>query len=450
MEGWSASLVLRRWPREVAPGWLGNALSTDLPVDVGIHLQPQDAAWIARKLKVQQSLHQDSDDAGDMLSTRDARRLREDLIARKNRPVSVAIAFTVRAPDKVLLAQRVNTLTHEIGLALGDVRPATFEHDRGLEATLPTGLNRLLGSWRTLDCMSVASTWPFQPATINHANGADIGTSNGMLVKLDPFDPSLESFGGILLAKVGMGKSYFLKLLTRRLHNVEVLIVEQRTPAEYSGVPGATTLNLAEVELSERAHHLRTFVANLWEEAKRDSRPRLLVLDELWSLLRDPALAALIEEIARIGRHYYLSLWIATQQVRELLDSGRAVLDNAAIRIYLKQHDRDLDDLCDAVGLSIPARRFLRGAARGQALLDVSGMLVPVDIQASQTEHAMITTDPRERVLHNAPKVLVSLYGMGDMADDRGHATGVRADAETGVLADHRPAVAGPWAPSLE
>src|SRR5262249_44693018 len=156
---------------------------------------------------------------------------------------------------------------------------------------------------------------------------------------LDPFDPSLESFGGIILAKVGMGKSYLLKLLARRLHNVEVWIVEQRTPAEYAGVENVKSFNLAEVDYQLRADKLRTFVSDLWDAAKRDPRPRLLILDELWSLLRDPALAALIEEIARIGRHHYLSLFIATQQVRELLASGRAVLDNAAIRIYLKQHD---------------------------------------------------------------------------------------------------------------
>lgn len=398
---WCASLVLRRWPREVAPGWLGNALATDLPVDVGIHLEPQDAAWVARKLKLQQSRHADSDDAADMLTTRDARRVREDLIARKDRPVRVAIAFTVRAATRELLHQRVETLRHEIGLALGDVRPTTFEHDRGLEATSPSGVCNLLGAWHSSNAMSVASTWPFQPATINHVAGADIGTTNGMLVKLDPFDPTLESFGGVVLAKVGMGKSYFLKLLARRLDDVEVIIVEQRTPAEYAGIAGATTVNLADTAYGERAAVLRDYVRSLWALAKADPRPRLLILDELWSLLRDPELAALVEEIARIGRHHYLSLWIATQQVKEMLDSdgGQAVLNNAAIRIYLKQHDHDLDRLSDAVGLSTPARRFLRGAARGQALLDVGGMLVPVDIQATPEEHQAITTDPRERVL---------------------------------------------------
>jgi hypothetical protein len=297
-------------------------------------------------------------------------------------------------------------LRHEVGLALADIRLAKFEQDRGLEATLPTGRCNIVGAYRTLDCTSVASSWIFQPATVMHEHGADIGTTHdgGMLVRLDPFDMSLESFGGIVVAKVGAGKSYFLKLLARRLKDVEVLIVEQRNPAEYTGVEGATTYNLADVDYMERGTRLRAFVSDLWEQAKRDPRPRLLILDELWSLIRDPDLAALIEEIARIGRHHFLSLWIATQQCRELIDTGKAVIDNAAIRIYLKQHDRDLDALCEAVGLTVPpgfpmhpAKKFLRGAARGQALLDVGGLLVPMDIQASPLEHALISTDPREK-----------------------------------------------------
>jgi len=397
-----ATLVLRRWPREVAPGWLGQALGTDLPIDVGIHLEPQDSRRVARFLRRQQSWQSDQDsarpDAANALGRRDAEVTRQKLIAGTDRPCKVAIAFTVRASSREELARRVETVKHELGMTLADVREATFEHDRGLEATSPTGKCDLLGAYRTLDCTSVASTGIFQPATVNHANGADLGTTHtgSMLVRLDPFDPSLESFGGIICGKVGSGKSFLLKLLARRLKGVEVLIVEQRTPAEYTGIDGAQSINLADVPYTERAAHLRDFVSRLWETAKADPKPRLLVLDELWSLIKDRQLADLIEEIARIGRHYYLSLLIATQQVRELLDSGRAVLDNAAMRIYLKQHDRDLDDLCDAVGLSTPARRFLRGAGRGQALLDVGGLLVPVDIQASPAEHLAVTTDPRE------------------------------------------------------
>lgn len=432
-----SSVVLRRWPREVAPGWLGQALAADLAVDVAIHFMPQDSQRIARFLRRQQSWQAEANantpDAGNELGRADAERVRLKLIARIDRPCKAAVVLTVHANDHTTLRARLETLGHEIGLTLGDARPATFEQDRALDATRPHGRCTLRGAWRTLDCTSVASTWLFQPATVTHSTGADIGTTHdgSMLVRLSPFDMSLESFGGIVLAKVGAGKSFLLKLLARRLEGVEVLIVEQRVPAEYTGVVGAHAFNLADVPYGERADRLRTFVSDLWSKARSDPRPRLLILDELWSLLRDPALAALIEEIARIGRHHYLSLWIATQQVTELLDDrgGKAVLDNAAIRIYLKQHDRDLEKLCDAVGLSAPSRRFLRSASRGQALLDVGGMLVPVDIQAAKDEAMLITTDPRE-VQHGLGSqtsedqplgrrlVLAGLGGLGDLDGD--------------------------------
>ena len=398
------TLVLRRWPREVTTGWLGNATAGELPIDWAIHVHPEDAKQVARYLKRQQSWQSDQysakPDAHNALGRRDAQETQRKLIAGTDRPVKVAVAFTVAAPSEAELKVRMDTMRHQIGLTLSDARPSRWEMDRGYEATSPEGACNLLGAWRRLDCTSVASAWPFMPATVWHEHGAPLGTTNrgSMEVRLDPFDESLESFGGVILAKVGAGKSYLLKLLTMRMPDTEILIVEQRNPPEYQGVH-ATTVNLADLDYGERAGRLREFVENIWATAKRDPRPRLLVLDELWSLLLDAQLARLVEEIARIGRHHYLSMWIATQQVSEMLGcrEGKAVLDNAAIRIYLKQHDRDLAAISEAVGLSKTARRFIRSAARGQALLSVNDLLVPVDIQATKREHELISTDPRER-----------------------------------------------------
>lgn len=400
--GYCASLVLRRWPREVAPGWLGQALAGDLPVDVGIHIQPQDPQRIARFLKKQQAWQSDLNsarpDAGNELGRSDAERVRLKLIARTDRPCRVAVAFTVHAPTKDLLRQRLETLKHECGLTLADVREATFEHDRGLQATSLDGVCNLLGAWRTLDCTSVASTWPFQPATVLHAKGAPLGTTHhgSMLVQLDPFDESLRSFGGLITGSVGSGKSYFLKLMLRRMAGVEKHLVEHSDPPEYDGVPDLHTFSVAELSEAEQATQLREYITRLWATAREDPRPRLLVLDELWSVLRRAELAALVEEVARRGRKYGLALWIATQQIEELLMDGKAVFDNAAIKVYLQQEDRDLEGLCKAAHLSGPARQLLRGAARGQALIHVGRMLVFVDVQADAQEHLLVTTDPRD------------------------------------------------------
>jgi hypothetical protein len=400
---WTTSLVLRRWPREVAPGWLGQALSFNLPVDVALHIEPKDPQKVARFLRKQQTWQSNANsvkpDAANELGREDAESVRRKLVAGIDRPCKIAVVLTVRASTRETLNNRVKAVLQQCGLVLADVRKATCEHDRGLIATSLTGMCQLLGVWRTLDCTSVASTWLFQPATVNHPHGADIGTSNGQLVRLDPFDETLKAFGGVVLAMSGAGKSYLLKLIARRLPDVEMLVVEQNDPPEYASVPGIKTLNLADVNDDAQEGVLAQYIEDLWEESKRDPRPRLLILDELWSLLQKPALAKVVERVARRGRHHWLALWIATQQVQEMMsnDHGLAVINNAAIRVYLSQHGPDLEKLAEVARLTDPQRRYLRGAARGQALLDVGRMVIPVDIQATPEENAAITTDPRER-----------------------------------------------------
>jgi hypothetical protein len=324
--------------------------------------------------------------------------MREKLIARQDSPVSAAIVLTVRASTPAELKQRVEMLGHEMRLALADVRIATFEQDRGLIATQPSAVCDLVGAWRTVDCLSLAGTWPFQPATVCHEHGAPIGTTGSMLVRLNPFDFSLRSFGGLITGSVGSGKSFLMKLLLMGLDGCEKIVVEQAEPPEYAGLEGVHHVLLADLSEQEQATKLREFITNLWATARADPRPRLLVLDELWALIKRPELADLVEEVARRGRKFYLALWIASQQVEELIENAKAVFDNASLRIYLQQESRDLSNLARAARLTQPAAQFLRGAARGEALLDLGKMVLPVDVQATPSQYAIISTDPRERV----------------------------------------------------
>jgi len=399
---YAASLVLRRWPREVAPGWLGQALATDIPATVAVHIRPQDPQAIARYLKGQvgwQSVG--SRDAASDLGIEDAENVRRALIARTDRPVSVAVVFTVRAPDQKRLNRYVERLLIELGLTLGDVRVIDGEHDLGWQATSLGGACEVQGAWKTLDCTSVASTWLFQPATVFHHNGADVGvTQDGaMLVRIDPFDETLESFGIVVVAKVGAGKSYFLKLLSSRLVGVEVWAVEQWA-SEYAGVATGGHLSLSGyLTDAEKADALEGFLDSLLATADDNPRPILLILDECWNLLKKPRLAAKVELLARRGRHSYISVCIATQQVRDLLitEEGASVINNAKIIVYLKQQGPDVLTIAEKMHLPPEARLAIRRAVVGQALIAVNDMLVPVDIQASPAEHALITTDPRQR-----------------------------------------------------
>ena len=76
-------------------------------------------------------------------------------------------------------------------------------------------------------------------------------------------------------------------------------------------------------------HLIANFV---WNRVRRERRPRLLVIDEAWSLLRYPEGGAFISGMARRARKYYLGLVTITQQVADLADQGHGetILSNAA------------------------------------------------------------------------------------------------------------------------
>jgi conjugal transfer ATP-binding protein TraC len=151
-----------------------------------------------------------------------------------------------------------------------------------------------------------------------------------------------------------------------------------------------------EDELRPLAMHL---IANfVWNRVRAERRPRLLVIDEAWSLLRYAEGGAFISGMARRARKYYLGLVTITQDAADFLRSehGRAVLVNAAMKLLLKQDPTTVDAVADAFQLSPDERQYLLGATKGEGLLFARGSRMALTIEASPAEHRLATTAPRE------------------------------------------------------
>src|SRR5581483_8808777 len=117
-----------------------------------------------------------------------------------------------------------------------------------------------------------------------------------------------------------------------------------------------------EEELRPVAMHL---IANfVWNRVRRERRPRMLVIDEAWSLLRYPEGGEFVSGMARRARKYYLGLVTITQDVADFLrsDHGRAVLVNAAMKLLLKQDASTLEPVADALQLTLDERHYLLAA----------------------------------------------------------------------------------------
>lgn len=125
-------------------------------------------------------------------------------------------------------------------------------------------------------------------------------------------------------------------------------------------------------------------------------RPRLLIVDEAWLLMQQPAGTRYLARLAKAARKHWAGLTLATQDVGDILtsDLGRAVVANSATQILLRQAPQAIDDIARAFNLTAGERQFLLSAEQGQGLLSTGIHRVAFHAVASEAEDELITTSP--------------------------------------------------------
>ena len=161
-------------------------------------------------------------------------------------------------------------------------------------------------------------------------------------------------------------------------------------------------LRLLEPELRPAAAMVCT--ETVWAAAAQDPKPRLLVVDEVWSIMQHPEGAAFMVSMAKRARKHRLGLQFITQDVQDLLSedtsraitghSGRALLQNAAFKLLLQQDAAAVGTIGDAFDLPDDLQRWLLSCPRGDGLLLARGNRFPVRIEATPEETEVIEWRP--------------------------------------------------------
>ncbi|MDH6120264.1 type IV secretory pathway VirB4 component [Kitasatospora sp. GAS204A] len=131
----------------------------------------------------------------------------------------------------------------------------------------------------------------------------------------------------------------------------------------------------------------------------RERRPRLVVIDVAWLLMREEQGARFLNRMAKASRKHWAGLSVITQDTADLLatDLGKAVVANAATQILLRQAPQAIDAVADAFRLSAGEAAYLLAAPAGQALLCAGpGQRAAFSSVASPAEHRLATTNPAE------------------------------------------------------
>ena len=164
-------------------------------------------------------------------------------------------------------------------------------------------------------------------------------------------------------------------------------------------------LHLLEPELRPAAAMVCT--ETVWAAAAQDPRPRLLVVDEVWSIMQHPEGAAFMVSMAKRARKHRLGLQFITQDVQDLLSedssraitghSGRALLQNAAFKLLLQQDAAAISTVGEAFDLPVELQRWLLSCPRGDGLLLARGNRFPVRIEATPEGTEVIEWRPGPR-----------------------------------------------------
>ena len=173
-------------------------------------------------------------------------------------------------------------------------------------------------------------------------------------------------------------------------------------PTGVSPVGHLVVFSLKDVPAELKGPATLMALETIWRTVSRgETKRRIVVVDEAWLLLQTDSGAKFLERLARSSRKYLCGLTTITQDVRDALSTniGHTIITNAASQVILGQHPQAIEALAEAFGLSKGERSYLVACPQGQGLLCLGTERAPLRIVASESEYALVNSDPVERVI---------------------------------------------------
>jgi type IV secretory pathway VirB4 component len=136
----------------------------------------------------------------------------------------------------------------------------------------------------------------------------------------------------------------------------------------------------------------------IWNKIRHELRRRILIIDEVWTLLQHEDSAAYLYSFAKRARKYYLGMTTISQDVEDFLDSkyGRSIINNTSLQILLKQSTSAIEKVAAAFNLTEGEKLLLLESDIGEGLFFAGQSHIAIKVIASYSEDLLITTNPEE------------------------------------------------------
>ncbi len=147
----------------------------------------------------------------------------------------------------------------------------------------------------------------------------------------------------------------------------------------------------------------------LWNKVRSELKKRFLVIDEAWNLMQHEDSARFLFGIVKRARKYFLGITTITQDIEDFVNSpyGRPIITNSSLQILLRQSPTAIDNLQKLFYLTDGEKYVLLNSGIGQGIFFASNKHVAIEIIASPSEAAVITTKPEEILAKRAEEAII-------------------------------------------
>jgi len=274
------------------------------------------------------------------------------------------------------------------------------EAEDALRANLVTlhGLFRLMlgGTQVAANGTTMAALNPVEEADLDQAlidTYARVGITSDPLTHRSP-PPTISDLYDTLLHMGGTGPQ-LAQRLRKYTTGTFAGIFSQQSNIDINNP--MVVFNIRDLEDELRPVAMYIVLSHIWNITRTIQKKRMLIVDEAWQLMKYDDSANFLFSLAKRARKYALGLTTITQDVEDFMGSkmGRAIVANSSMQLLLKQSSSAVDVLSDVFKLTEEEKKRLANFPIGQGLFFAGQSHVHINIQASETEKQLITTNPQ-------------------------------------------------------
>jgi hypothetical protein len=161
---------------------------------------------------------------------------------------------------------------------------------------------------------------------------------------------------------------------------------------------GVISFDLSRLPNAVKTLMMFSTLEHINNEIRKDKKPKVVLIDEGWSLLRSREAAGYILDFVKTSRKFNASIGFITQEIDDLLRSraGRSILNTASVKILMRQNPTNIDLISSTLKLNEQAKNYLLTAPSGFGLIITEHDAHKFFVRASEKLHEIITTHPNE------------------------------------------------------